>query len=222
MQFVIVLPADDAHALEDVVEQAREREETWRSEARRLVDEAHAGAYGREEREAQRRALEDLRARLEQGRREGKLLGSRSRLIGWHLEAAMAARGWEGRQWPALPENQTRRPGRRWGSRNRPKSEERARLAIDLPAELGEQLRRACYWHSQPAADKLAAWADRFGPVPLSILGAALQADAGTGPKAKDMTERDELRRQIVTTADVLREAIDRAITADLPEPPPL
>lgn len=231
MQFVTVVPEDDVAALEAAAEEVREREEAWWSQAYKLVDEAHFAPAGAAERQARREAMEELRTRRETARREGRLLGSRSRLIAWHLARVLAEMGWDAKQWPPLPAGQ-HRPGRRWGSKNRPREQRGVRIAIELPDELGDQLRRACYWHSLPATEKLQEWADRFGPGPaeleatghygLAVLLTALQGISGRGPRGDDLSEREALRAQIITTADVLRAAIDEAINATPPEPPPL
>lgn len=236
MRFVIVLPEDDLEALNLAAAEVVEREDAWWAEATRLVHEAHPGAGGAESRRARREAFDDLRTRRNTARAEGRLLGSRARLVAWHLERALDEMGWSSTDWPALPAEGTR-AGRRWGSPNRSRRDRSepllgARLAIDLPPALGEQLRRACYWHSEPAIKALQEWADRFGPGPaaleaigrydLAMLLTILQRENGTGPRGDDLAERERLRRQVVTTADVLRAAVLEAARAPAPEPPPL
>lgn len=228
MRFVCVVPEELGEELDAAAAEAGQRERDWWSAARLLVDErfspvsgAEASAAAAVRRAERRAAIDEMRERGEVARAAGLLLGSRDRLVAFHLRQLLVDRGWD-RAWPEVPGGGSR-PGRRWGSPNRAF---RARVSLDLPDDLGIQVRRSAYWVSAEAVEQLQVWADRFGPGPASALylepvARALGGGPG-GPRALDLADRDRLRDQVVTAGDILRAAMTASVAADAPEPPPL
>jgi len=194
----------------------RDHDRAWLAEQRQALP-----VYPRREAREAAAALRVEHARL---RAEGALLGSATDLVAHHARAVLAARDLTGDYEPLPAGARTRgRPFGRGPLYPGSYTELKTKMSFDLDASLAEQLIRAAYWTSADAVTELERWSDRFGPGPAigGPAGAlALIANAIGGPRATDMTEREKLRRQIITVGDLLREAIDAAI--DAPTPPPL
>jgi len=194
----------------------RDHDRAWLAEQRQALP-----VYPRKEARDAAAALRVEHARL---RAEGVLVGSATDLVAHHARAVLTARDLEGDYAPLPPGARTRgRPYGRGPLYPQQYTELKTKMTFDLPADLAQQLIRAAYWTSADAVTELEKWADRFGPGPAigGPAGAlALLANAIGGPRAADMTEREKLRRQIITVGDLLREAIEAAI--DAPTPPPL
>ncbi len=101
-------------------------------------------------------------------------------------------------------------------------------MEVKLPVPLGTQLQRAAYWTSAPHVAELQAWAKKWGDGPVVKLreaerngvpaGLAGWAAMGATPAPREeLARRDALREKIVTTADLLREALQRALSAPAP-----
>jgi hypothetical protein len=224
VQYVVALREADLQRLTEISRAFAQEEKEWLAGRRR----AHKGLRGGE----LARARAQLRAELAHERAEGRLIGSRDLLVAQELRQVLAARGWD-KAWSA-PESGAIGPGRRWGvERDRYLMERgededagfKGRLATRLPAELGEQLRRACYWHCKDAVEQLQAWADRYGDGPEVILRQAERANDGgipttamlsaamsKRPNAAAFRERDRLRAEIITTGDLVRDAVARIL----------
>lgn len=220
--FVVAVRKPELRRLNKLAQAKVEQEKKWLEKRRKGHTGLRAGELAQ--------ARKELRAQLAAEREAGRLLGSRDLVLARALRAELTARGWL-KEWPA-PEPGGIGPGRRWGAdpgRYGHDLEEdggfKARLAVRLPEDLGETLRRACYWHCHAIEKQLQEWADRWGDGPEVILrraerenggGIPLMAFVGAalGKRAplEALKERDKLRAQIITTGDVLRAAVDRAI----------
>ncbi|MFD4400808.1 hypothetical protein [Kitasatospora sp. NPDC058478] len=228
--FVLALPRADLLALNDLVKAGAKAEEEWLSQARK-----NAGLAGLRGSEA---SAARLRIRLERDRlrQAGTLTGTRAAVVGFALRTVLRRRDLD-REWPEPPPGEASAPGRRWGSTQRagwtPEDREAGddldgRMEVKLQADLGQTVVRAAYWTSEPAVVQLKAWFDRFGdgpvvqmrdaarggvPAGLAMFAAAL----GERPKAEDLERRDKLRAQILTSGDLLREAVQEAIGRAVP-----
>ncbi|MER8237557.1 hypothetical protein [Streptomyces sp. NPDC094049] len=129
-----------------------------------------------------------------------------------------------------MPAEGTGMPGRRVGTGphhyQRSGSEPTkltARMAVRLPAALGDRLVRACHWTSAPAVAALWEWQTRWGDGPEVIMREAQRRAAVTildlwcaitapRPDADSIMEKAKLQAQVVTTGDVFRTALKRAV----------
>jgi hypothetical protein len=216
--------------LERLIERARqeqEREQAWVAERRR---ELLTPGLSRRAAAIVRR---DIRAEVAAKRRSGEFGGTRDDLVARALREELSTRGLD-RDWPEPPEGEVDAPGRRWGT---PPSQPMGsggyekRLSVNLPHDLGETVRRAAYWTSREAVEALQEWADRWGDgvevamreagrdgIPAEL---ALMVASGNLSAPQSVLEiRDRLRERVLTTGDLIRAAVDRAIGTDQPEFP--
>ena len=229
MPFHVALDKEPLRALNELAEQEKKRERDWVAAQRReLLD----GLSRRQATLVRREIRVDLAAR----RKRGEFTGTRDDLVAQALRAELRARGLD-KEWPAPPDGEVDAPGRRWGtppSRQMGEGGYDARLSLKLPHDLAETLRRAAYWTSQAAVEALQEWDERWGKGPEITLQEAerdgvpgqlaLLAAAGrpSAPQAA-LNARDELRARILTTGDLIRAAVNRAVgsgQAELPEAP--
>ncbi|MFI5593453.1 hypothetical protein ACIA5G_50975 [Amycolatopsis sp. NPDC051758] len=136
---------------------------------------------------------------------QGALVPSRGALLASAVVAELDQRGRTG-PYQSVPAG-GRGPGRRWGSTNIPGSTRR--VVLELPAEIGERLERACYWENLDLASQLEQFYDVFGDSPDLP-----DPRPGESPGVQAMRYRDQLRADITTTGDILREAVDRVLCA--------
>lgn len=226
VHFVVALPEADLARLTGISVALAQEEKEWLAERRKAHKGLRAGKL------AQARAR--LRAELAAERAAGRLVGSRDLLLAQALREELASRSWD-KEWP-VPQSGAIGPGRPWGAEPGRHAAERGedeldgfkgRLFVRFPAALGEQLRRACYWHCKETVEKLQAWADRYGDGAEVMLREAERANDGglpptavlaaamaSRPSAAAIRERQLLRKQIVTTGDVVRSAVDRILAA--------
>ncbi|MFZ3476099.1 hypothetical protein ACODT4_44720 [Streptomyces sp. 2.9] len=227
MSFHIALPEHSMTRLIELAEAEQEHERKWIAERRRELMPPSAS----------RRAAADIRRgiRVEVAtkRRTGEFGGSRDDLLTRAVREELRARGLD-REWPDPPEGEVDAPGRRWGT---PPSQPlgaggyNARLSLNLPADLGETIRRAAYWTSKPAVEALQEWADRWGdgvevamreaardgfPAEFSLVVAAGQPSA---PQAV-LEIREALRAKVLTTGDLIRAAVARCTNEGQTETP--
>lgn len=231
---VAVHSREDLEALASVVEVAAAAEAEWLAEARKSagVDLLRGAALS----EA-RRAIRVERERL---RERGELSGTRDLVMAGAVRAELKARKLL-RDWPEPPPGELSAPGPRWGGGGRvmpaawmpgdgmgdagEEEERRPRLAVRLPADLGETLVRAAYWTSAPAVEELKAWDVRWGDGPTVRLREAMRRNGGGVtdldvmfamlaplPEAAALVERERLRGQVITSGDLMRAALGRAI----------
>ncbi|MEV0732357.1 hypothetical protein [Polymorphospora sp. NPDC050346] len=179
---------------------ARAAERSWLEERReqvrlRVLDEDLSAAK-------RRVLLGELNAEFYRLRAAGVLVGTRTAFVLPALRSVLQTKGWTVRRWRPVPRQPAGRP---WGTHDQGFD---ARVALHLPDDVAELLVRACYWVSKPAVDKLQAWYDLHGD---HWRGRLHDPDArwiGAGPSHSDLSERDRLAAQVVTTGMVLREAI--------------
>ncbi len=222
MPFVVAIEPDDLSALDEVVRAGRKAELEWLNEAR----ERHGTQFLRGK--ALSRARGAIRLEFRRLREQGKLAGTRDLVVARELRAELKHRQMDGPYEP-VPAESTGMPGRRVGTGphhyQRSGSEPTkltARMAVRLPAALGDQLVRACHWTSAPAVQALWQWQTIWGDGPEVILREAERRGAITildlwcamtasRPDADSIMEKAKLQAQIVTTGDVLRAAVKRA-----------
>ncbi|MGW1980723.1 hypothetical protein [Streptomyces sp. NPDC001889] len=224
-QFVVAMEPVDVRMLEEVVDAAAAAERQWTTDARER--EGLEFLRGRAASMARARIREEF-ARL---RARGTLCGTRELILAPQVRAELKARTMH-RAFAAVPAADAGAAGRRVGAGPRHYgrlSEEdgttlTARLAVELPDDLGEQLVRACYWTSAPAVEALWKWQQKWGDGPEVELREAQRAGMGAGwlalftsglarPATADaLLEKSTLQAQIVTTGDILRAAVHRAI----------
>jgi hypothetical protein len=223
LPFVIALEPDDRQALDEVVKQGRKAEGEWLTEARKR--EGIRYLRGEAAREARGRVRTEF-ARL---RKTGKLAGTRDLVVAREVRAELKRRKMDGEYKP-VPAADAGAPGRPLGSSPRKQGRSAdeptrlsARLAVRLPADLGEQLVRACYWESEPAVKALREWQDLWGDGPEVILREAARNGApgmlalfaaalAPRPDADTILEKAKLQDLIVTTGDIIRSAVKHAI----------
>ncbi|AZK98778.1 hypothetical protein GTW66_13940 [Streptomyces sp. SID5473] len=224
-QFVIAVEEDDRTRLNAVVKAAFNEEEKWLEETRDR--EGLQFLRGRAASMARVRIREE-QARL---RAQGVLRGSKALVLAPGVRAELKARGMA-KRFASVPAGEAGASGRRVGAGPRhygrlseeDKSTLTGRVAVELPDELGDQLVRACYWTSQPAVEALWEWQKRWGDGPEVKLREAQRAGLPSGflalftaglatPATADaLLEKSVLQGQIVTTGDIIRAAIHRAI----------
>jgi hypothetical protein len=146
----------------------------------------------------------------------GDLAASRADVLRHALSAHITEQGWRDKRWRPIPPGE-HGPGRRWGTRHQQFD---ATVTVEAPEAEGELVRRVAYWSSAKPTRELRAWTDRHGRGPAA--GADPPA-AGGDPAAaarvanrasrRALAERDELRAQILTVGDILRDVLARAAT---------
>jgi hypothetical protein len=157
------------------------------------------------------------------------VVGTRDLVVAREVRAELKWRGMAREYEPVLAE-EVSMPGRRVGTGprhyDRLGDEETtltARMAIRLPTALGDQLVRACYWTAAPAVNALREWQTRWGDGPEVIMRDAQLRGAVTvlkifcaamapRPHADSILEKAKLQAQVVTTSDIFRAAVKRAI----------
>lgn len=225
-RFNVKLRPDEKTALLFVVKAGKQAEAQWKQRRR-----AEVLAHVRKQQldpDAHRMLKQQLAAEAAQLRYTGELYGSATALVLPALREVMDVRGWLGRRWRPVPEQETTR-GRPTGAADHkrrastPDGEEilvkeklSATVDLKLPDEIGETLERACYWVSRPAATRLRQWYVVHGDNWRGTRNAE-RPWYGTGPTQKDIEDRQNLVEKVVTTGAVLREAIQRAIAAHQP-----
>lgn len=230
--FVVAVPTEDLEALNKVVAAAAAAERAWLQEARERagVDLVRGVALSEARRE--------IRVERQRLRARGVLCGTKDLVMTRAVREELKARRML-RDWDEPPPGETNAPGRRWGvsagplallgfgpdTEDQDDEERPPRLAVRLPADLGETLVRAAYWTSAPAVADLQRWDAHWGDGPevqlrqemrrhggrVTELGALL-AMMAPRPSAAALAERARLREQIVTTGDLMRAALARAI----------
>lgn len=223
MPFVVAVEPEDLKALDEVVRANRASEMEWLREARN----SHGVTRLRGKALSQARAR--VRADLAQLRQKGKLAGTRDLVLTHEVNAELKRRSMTG-PFDPLPAEHTSAPGRRVGTGPRhydrlgdDETKFTARMAVRLPADLGEQLVRATYWTSAPAVAALWEWQEHWGDGPEVIFREAERAGAlnlltlfaagfAKRPDADALMEKAKLQASVVTTGDVFRSAVKRAI----------
>lgn len=142
-----------------------------------------------------RQALANLRDERDRRRAAGEHFDTRSSIVAYHLRAELDQRGWRSRTWPPVPRGEASMSGRRWGVPNNGTLS--ATLAVHLPDEDGELLRRATWKVSAPATRRLQQIAKMGRRLPRPV-----------------QEERARLRAQVITTADVIRAAAKAAVAS--------
>jgi|GEM_PF-3615422 len=222
MPFVVAVEPDDLQVLNEVVKAGRETEAEWLAAAR----EQHGVRFLRGKALSEARGA--IRKEFRRLRDKGKLAGTRDLVLTREVRAELKRRQMDGEYQPVPAEN-TAAPGRRVGAGphhyQRMGSEPTkltARMFVKLPADVGEQLVRACHWTSAPAVKALWEWQARWGDGPEVIFREAERAGAVTildlwaaamapRPDADSILEKAQLQSQIVTTGDIIRAALKRA-----------
>lgn len=170
----------------------------YQERTRRWWAEQTAAARALSSPQERRDALADLYADREYRREHGLWWDGQRPIFLFYLREHLQARGWLDRRWPPVPHGQQRLPGRRWGVPNNPARNWTARLQVSLPAELETVLQRATHHVSRRATRRLQDWLGQH-PYPHS---------------RGELVELDQLRAEIVTTGDVMRQVLIDA-TAD-------
>lgn len=192
------------------------------------VAAAHAGHVSRQQWQAWRRWVNAARSggqrseRAEQAAAErvrriaaGEWVFSRADLVRLELDRLIKERGWRQRRWKPVPAGVAEAPGRRWGVTTRRYD---GVVHVDIDERTGTLVRRVAYHSSHRATRELQRFVDRHGrgpavahdPAPTAAeLGLLLLA--ARMPTADELSERAYWQTQVVTTADILREAIYRA-----------
>lgn len=193
-----------AEALTGAVAAAREVEREWLKERR---DQVAQRVMAEDLPVARRNELLDAVAvEFDQRRQAGELVGTRTAYMLPALRGLLDERGWTARRWRPVPRQ---RHGRPWGTHDEVFD---ARVSLRLPPNVGELVVRACYWTSRPAVAQLQVWYDQHGDHWRGQLHDPAAQWHGAGPSHADLNERELLIAQVVTTGDVLREAISRAL----------
>ncbi|MFJ3221317.1 hypothetical protein ACIPLC_36040 [Kitasatospora sp. NPDC086801] len=224
VQYTVAVAEERLMLLDRVAKMAARQERDWLAEQRR----EHLGLRA-SKLAAARRATREL---LASKRESGELAGSRDWLLVPGVRAQLAARGWDQRKFKPIPAGALA-AGRRWGTdpgrysgqHDEGETKFLARLGLRLPHDLGERLARAVYWHNAKIEAQLQQWADRWGDGPEVILQqsvrehggvtmlAALGAAFAPTPSEGELAARTKLRKEVVTTGDLIRAALDQALT---------
>ncbi|MBE1580518.1 hypothetical protein ACFORH_39075 [Amycolatopsis roodepoortensis] len=162
-----------------------EASEWWAAE----LDRVRAIRAATERREA-RAALEEERDRR---RRGGEHNDTNSAVVLYQLLVELDSRGWLHRDWDPVEPGHARLGGRPWGVQRGSRGELPERLQVWLPEDVFEVLRRSTWHVSAPSVRRLQQLASL--PRPLS---------------EAQVYEAARLRREVVTTADVVRSAANR------------
>ncbi|MGW7268254.1 hypothetical protein [Streptomyces sp. NPDC054842] len=221
--FVIALEEADLIALNEVVKTGLDAEEKWLEKRREDMGLRFLrGKAAREVRKLIRTEFAAMRAK-------GKLAGTKELVVARAVREELKRRKMSGTYEP-VPADEMRAPGRPVGTGPRHYGKSRFdkttlthRMYVKLPSDLGEQLVRACYWESEPAVKALIEWQDLWGDGPVVIMREAERRGAVTmldlfcaafapRPSADAILEKATLQEQIVTTGDVVRSAVKRAI----------
>ncbi|MEH1124820.1 hypothetical protein [Micromonospora sp. CPCC 206061] len=157
------------------------------------------------------RWLAAAQAAYEVERGAGRLSGTRSAVVVPALRDELAERGWLARTWRPVPAGHRSRKARPWGTTDRRWT---ARVALDIPDDLGQVLARGCHWSSAPHIKALQRWYGRHGEAHRGTHRGG-RVWRGLGPSNAELAERDRLQAAIVTTGMVLRAAICRALDID-------
>ncbi|MER7050476.1 hypothetical protein ABT391_37260 [Streptomyces jumonjinensis] len=223
MPFVVAVEPDDLKALNALVKSGRDAEVLWLKQARE--DEGIKFLRGKALSEARGR----VRVKFAAMREKGKLAGTRDLVVARAVRAELKTRMMAGPYKP-VPREDARMPGRRVGTGPShydqvadEESKLKARMAVRLPADLGEQLVRATYWTSAPAVKALWEWQTRWGDGPEVIMREAQRRGAVTvldvflagmasRPDADSLLEKAKLQAQVITTGDIFRAAVKRTI----------
>lgn len=223
MPFVVALEPNDLTALNEVVKQRRKAELEWLESARRL----HGTRLLRGKALSQARA--EIRKDFRRLRDLGKLSGTRDLVLAHQVRAELKRREME-QEYAPIPAEDAAAPGRRVGTGPRhydrfgdEKTQLTGRMYVKLPGALGEQLTRGCYWTSAPAVTALWEWQGLWGDGPEVIFREAERRGAVTildvwsaamspRPTADTILRKAELQDQIITTGDIIRAAVKRAI----------
>ena len=195
----------DAQALTAAVKAARGVEKKWLEQRRAAVRQR---ARAEKLPVAARDLLLDEAAAEFAGRRAaGDFRGTRTLYVLPSVHTVLDELGWKQRRWRPVPRQ---RGGRPWGAHDEHFD---ARVALYLPDELAELITRACYWTSRPAVLALGRWYDEHGDHWRGRLHDPDARWVGAGPSHADLHQREQLISQVVTTGQVLREALHRALT---------
>ncbi|MEV7595486.1 hypothetical protein AB0O42_35005 [Streptomyces sp. NPDC089922] len=223
MPFVVALEPDDLQALNEVVKAGLAAEREWLAEARK----AHGVRFLRAK--ALSEARREIRQEFRRLRDLGRLAGTRDLVLTREVRAELKRRGMD-QEYDLVPAEETAVPGRRVGTG--PQHYQRSgseptrltgRMYVKLPADLADRLVRGCYWTSAPAVTALWEWQATWGDGPEVIFREAERRGAVTildlwcaamapRPDADAVLRKAELQAQIVTTGDIIRAAVKRAI----------
>ncbi|MBP5942576.1 hypothetical protein [Streptomyces acidiscabies] len=223
MPFVVALEPDDLTALNKVVEKGRDAELAWLDSIREL----HGIRFLRGK--ALSRARAEIRTEFRRLRELGRLAGTRDLVVTRQVRAELKHRGMD-QDYDPVPAEDLGVPGRRVGAGPRhygrsgdDKTQLTGRMYVKLPGALGDQLTRGCYWTSAPAVTALWEWQTLWGDGPEVIFREAERRGAVTildmwcaamasRPTADAILQKAQLQEQIVTTGDIIRAAVKRAI----------
>ncbi|MFC7987244.1 hypothetical protein [Streptomyces sp. NPDC057336] len=223
MPFVVALEPDDLTALNEVVKDGRKAEVEWLDSMR----EAHGTRFMRGKALSQARA--EIRKEFRRLRELGRLAGTRDLVVAREVRAELKRRGMD-QEYDPIPAEDVGTPGRRVGTGPRhyqrfgdEKTQLTGRMYVKLPGALGERLTRGCYWTSAPAVTALWEWQTLWGDGPEVIFREAERSGAVTildlwcaamapRPTADAILRKAQLQDQVVTTGDILRAAVKRAI----------
>jgi len=197
-----------AEAVAARVEVAAAAEAAWWKQRRDELDAAaETEGWSTGQLAAARRRLAAEHAEL---RAAGVLRGARGAWVLPAVREVLAERGWLTRRWRPVPPGARR--GRPWGAAD---AGYRAQVVLQLPDELAELLVRACWWTSAPAVATLQQWYDQHGDHWRGERHGGRRGWSGSAPSQADLAARNRAAARIVTTGQVLREALQRAVSAD-------
>lgn len=223
MPFVVAVEPDDLTALNEVVKDGRKAELEWLDSVR----EAHGTRFMRGKALSQARA--EIRKEFRRLRELGRLAGTRDLVVAREVRAELKRRGMD-QEYDPIPAEDVATPGRRVGTGPRhyqrlgdEKTQLTGRMYVKLPGALGDQLARGCYWTSAPAVTALWEWQTMWGDGPEVIFREAERRGAVTildlwcaamasRPTADAILRKAQLQDQVVTTGDIIRAAVKRAI----------
>ena len=223
MPFVVAIEPDDLTALNEVVKAGKKAERDWLEETRKAYGiQFLRGKALSEARGAIRKEFRRLRER-------GKLAGTRDLVVAREVRAELKRRRMDG-EYDPVPAEEAAVPGRRvgtgpqhYGRSGEEPTKLKGRMYVKLPGALGDQLVRACHWTSAPAVTALWEWQTRWGDGPEVIFREAQRRGAVTildlwcaamapRPDADAILQKAQLQAQVVTTGDIIRAAVKRAI----------
>jgi hypothetical protein len=191
VKFELVIEAARLATLNEIAAVHAERAAEW-------WEDGLAAARSLDSPAERRHALAQLREERKQRRKAGQHFDTRSALVAFYIRAELDRQGWAGRSWRPVPPGESAMPGRRWGVSN--DGHLTADMSVSLPYEDGDLLRRATWHVSAPATRRLQQIAKMTGGLPRPV-----------------REERDRLRREVVTTADVIRAAVAAILAAERP-----
>ncbi|MER6201717.1 hypothetical protein ABT234_30650 [Streptomyces sp. NPDC001586] len=223
MPFVVAVEPEDLQLLNKVVKAGRDAEVEWLAQAR----EARGIRFLRGKALSQARS--EIRQEFNRLRERGTLAGTRDLVVARHVQAELKHRGMTG-PFETVPAEESGMPGRRVGTGPRhydhgpEDSKFSGRMPVRLPAALGDRLVRACHWTSAPAVEALWEWQTRWGDGPEVKMREAQRSGApavlglcaafsGPRPDADNsILQKAQLQQQVVTTGDVIRASVKRAL----------